>query len=150
MVKQSDEPKGNKILIVEDSPTQALHLHTLLESVGLEPSIAETGKEALEKSVENIPDLIILDVQLPDMNGFQIMKNLKLDYRTKDTPIIILSKHSGREEIALGLEIGVVEYIPKDVFADVVLLEVLRNMNFIKSVSTKSTDMALPSEKAAN
>lgn len=123
---------NKNILIVEDSPTQAMHLKTLLLDEGLVVFIAINGQKALEMAQDLKPDLILLDVQLPDINGFQVCQKLKANRETSKIPVIILTRHDDKEAMVLGKQIGVVEYIPKDAFADAVLLETLRQMNFIE------------------
>ena len=121
-----------RILVVEDSPTQALHMQTLLEEAGVEVLLAPDGVMGLEMAQEMLPDLIVLDVQMPGMNGFQVCRKLKVERATKDIPIIMFTRHDEQEAVVLGLQTGAVDYIPKDAFADAVLLETLRQMEFIK------------------
>lgn len=119
------------ILLVEDSPTQAAHLKSVLEGAGGSVFVAEDGLTGIKMAQDLKPDIVILDVQLPDINGFQVAQQLKDVKGTKDIPIIMLTKHKDNEASVLGKQIGVVEYIPKDAFADAVLLETLRQMKLI-------------------
>jgi CheY-like chemotaxis protein len=123
--------KRKKILVVEDSPTQAMHMQALLEREGLEVLLAPDGPTDLQVAQELHPDLIVLDVQMPGMNGFQVCKRLKSKRDTKDIPIIMFTRHDEQEAVLLGLQTGAVDYIPKDAFADAVLLETLRQMKII-------------------
>jgi CheY-like chemotaxis protein len=131
------EPAGTrdaskkKILVVEDSPTQALHTQALLEQEGLEVLLAYDGREGLQMARQLHPDLIVLDVQMPGMNGFQVCQQLKGEPATEDIPIIMFTRHDEQEAVVLGLQTGAVDYIPKDAFADAVLLETLRQMELI-------------------
>ncbi len=120
-----------RILVVEDSPTQALHTQALLEQEGLEVVLAPDGQTGLQMAQELRPDLIVLDVQMPGMNGFQVCRQLKEAQATEDIPIIMFTRHDEQEAVVLGLQTGAVDYIPKDAFADAVLLETLRQMQFI-------------------
>jgi DNA-binding response OmpR family regulator len=113
---------GKTILIVEDSVTQALHLQALLEETGLHVVWAQDGGTGLKMTSQVRPDLIVLDVQLPDMNGFQVCQDLKAQNDTRHIP----------EAVMLGLQTGVTDYIPKDAFADRVLVETLRQMGLVK------------------
>ena len=119
------------ILLVEDSPTQAAHLKSLLEEAGGCVHIAQDGQTGIKMAQELKPDIVILDVQLPDINGFHVSQNFKESKETRNIPIIMLTKHKDNEAAVLGKQIGVVEYIPKDAFADAVLLETLRQMKLI-------------------
>lgn len=127
----SELTNRKKILVVEDSPTQALHMQTLLEGEGVEVLLASDGQEGMQIAQEMLPDLIVLDVQMPGMNGFQVCRQLKSKQETKDIPIIMFTRHDEQEAVVLGLQTGAVDYIPKDAFADAVLLETLRQMKFI-------------------
>lgn len=120
-----------KILVVEDSPTQALHMQTLLEQEGLEVLLAHDGQTGLQIAQDLLPDLIVLDVQMPGLNGFQVCRQLKDMEVTTEIPIIMFTRHDDQEAVVLGLQTGAVDYIPKDAFADAVLLETLRQMRFI-------------------
>jgi len=80
-----------------------------------------------------LPDLIVLDLQMPDMNGFQVCRELKETPNTAQIPIIMLTRHDDTEAVVLSMQIGIVDYIPKDAFADAVLVETLRQMGLINS-----------------
>lgn len=125
-------PEADKtILIIEDSATQALHLQAILEKVGLRVVWAQAGKSGLSVARDKSPDLIVLDVQLPDMNGFQVCQHLKSQSDTRHIPVIMLTRHDDSEAMVLGLQTGVTDYIPKDAFADAVLIETLRQMGLV-------------------
>lgn len=130
----SENSKTTKtILVVEDSATQALHLQALLEEGGLQVIWAPDGQTGLSKARQTRPDLIVLDVQLPDMNGFQVCQDLKSQNDTRPIPVIMFTRYDDPEAVVLGLQTGVTDYIPKDVFADAVLVETLRQMGLMKS-----------------
>ncbi len=119
------------ILVIEDSATQALHLQAVLEDTGLHVMWAQDGQAGLKIAHEARPDLIVLDVQLPDMNGFQVCQHLKGQMDTRHIPVIMFTRHDDPEAVVLGLQNGVADYIPKDAFADAVLVETLRQMGFV-------------------
>ena len=119
------------ILVVEDSPTQAMHVQGLLEEHGVNVVLAVDGPEGVALAQSAAPDLVILDMQLPTMNGLEVCKALKAAPATADIPVILFTRHDDPELISLGLQSGVVDYIPKDVFADAVLAETLRQMGLI-------------------
>lgn len=121
------------ILLVEDSTTQALHLQLLLEGQGLRVTWANTGEAGVQMAHHMCPDLIILDLQMPDINGFQVCQQLKEIQHTAAIPIIMLTRHDDSEMVTHSMEFGITDYIPKDAFADVVLLETLRQMGLIVS-----------------
>ncbi len=133
MPERMNTHAGDKkaILVVEDSPTQAMHLQAVLEQEEVEVILAFDGKTGLELAQQLHPDLIVLDVQMPEMNGFQVCRQLKNTRATADIPIIMFTRHDEQEAVVLGLQTGAVDYIPKDAFADAVLLETLRQMKII-------------------
>lgn len=119
------------VLIVEDSPTQALHLRTLLEDAGLTVFVADNGETGIDYARRNHPRAIVLDLEMPGMNGLQVCMQLKKDRTTALIPVILLTHLDATEMVFRGLQIGAVEYIPKDAFADAVLLESFRQMGLI-------------------
>ena len=130
------EMARSTVLVVEDSPTQALHLQAILEQEGLQVALASDGRAGLEMAQQLQPDLIILDLQMPEMNGFQVCQQLKDQRLTASIPVIMFTRHDDHEAVVLGLQLGAVDYIPKDAFADAVLLETLRQMGLIAARAT--------------
>ena len=126
------QPETEKnILLVEDSTTQALHLRTLLEREGLHVVWARDGRQGVQQAQQLHPDLVVLDIQMPEMNGFEVSRMLKEGVKTADIPIIMFTRYDDAQSVLSGLETGAIDYIPKDAFAEVVLLETLREMGFI-------------------
>jgi len=117
------------ILIVEDSPPQALKIKLALESNGCEVFWAETGQGGLDIAQQKDLDLIILDIELPDTNGFEVCKRLKSDSNLAEIPVIMLTTRDHAEDVLSGLEVGAIDYIPKDAFAEAVLIETIKQMN---------------------
>ena len=134
----ADKSTASTILVIEDSPTQALHVQSLLERAGANVALAADGVEGIALARELCPDLIILDMQLPKMNGLQVCKALKSGSQTRHIPVIMLTRHDDPQMITLGLKSGIVDYIPKDAFADAVLVETLRQMGLIAASTTNS------------
>lgn len=123
---------GKKIaLIVEDSVTQAESLRAILTDNGLKVFCTLDGLSGLEKAREILPNLIIMDVNMPGMNGFEVAQALKDDPRTRNIPIVMLTSSDTPEAALMGLDAGAMDYIPKDVFATSVLLETMRQMGLI-------------------
>lgn len=105
--------KKATILIVDDTPQNLQLLGNIIYEQGYNVRIASSGDLAL-KSVSNLlPDLILLDIQMPDMDGFEVCKILKSDTLTKDIPIIFLTAVTDSEKILHGFELGAVDYITK-------------------------------------
>lgn len=123
--------KKKTILVVEDSVTQAEHLRVTLQEVGVNVICALDGPSGLERARQIHPDLIVMDVLMPGMNGFQVAQALKDDAATEDIPIVMLTSSDNPESAMMGLDAGAVDYIPKDVFAMTVLIETVRQMGLI-------------------
>ncbi len=126
---------GKVVLVVEDSPVQAFALVKLLEREGLSVLCAPNGVAGLEMARQSVPDLIVLDIHMPEMDGLEACRRLKQDAATAAIPVVLLTAYS--EPIALreGLEGGAVDFIPKDAFSDVVLLETLRQLGILPSAA---------------
>jgi CheY-like chemotaxis protein len=116
------------ILVVEDSATQAETLHIILKENGLNVICALDGPSGLKIAQAVYPDLIVMDVNMPGMDGFQVLQALKDDPSTADIPVVMLTSSSTPEAAMTGLTSGAIDYIPKDVFAMSVLVETIRQM----------------------
>jgi len=107
------EGKKIKVLIVEDDQMLLRALISKLEQDGFAISQATSGTEALETAKSELPDIILLDLLLPFMNGFEVLSNLKLDAKTRDIPVLILSNLGQAEEIKRGEGLGAAAYLVK-------------------------------------
>jgi DNA-binding response OmpR family regulator len=99
-----------KILLVEDEPSLQATIAYNLKKAGYETATASDGETALTLADERKPDLIVLDVMLPTMDGFEVCRNLR---RTSGVPIIILTARDGEIDRVVGLEIGADDYLTK-------------------------------------
>jgi len=102
-----------KMLVVEDEPSLQKLLEYQLKRIGHEIRVAPDGQQALEMVKSDRPDLVLLDVMLPVMGGFPVLKNLQDDKTTNDIPVIMLSSKGRQHDIAAGIEKGVFDYITK-------------------------------------
>jgi len=112
------------ILIVEDSRVQAEILRHILESRGYSTTIAENGKIALDLVSQKHPDLIISDVIMPVMNGYDLCKEIKKHEETRNIPLILLTALSDSKDVALALQSGADNFITKPYQADYLLTRV--------------------------
>ncbi|PID57164.1 hypothetical protein CSB45_08005 [candidate division KSB3 bacterium] len=103
-----------KILIADDSATIIQVVRFLLEAHGYEVIAASDGIEAIIKACETRPDLILLDIEMPKMNGYQVCRLLKSDDSTRDIPIIILTSRGQRKDRFWGLSTGADDFMTKD------------------------------------
>ena len=104
---------AKKVLVVEDETELVAALEVRLKTEGYEVIAAYDGEEGLNKAREEEPDLIILDIMLPKMDGFKVSRILKFDERYEHIPIIMLTAKTEQEDKALGDETGANEYITK-------------------------------------
>lgn len=103
----------SKILFIEDEPTLQKTLGDVLEKEGFEIKTAFDGKEGLEKAKEFKPDLILLDLILPKMDGFAVLREFKKDESLKATPVIVLTNLEGTSDVEKVLELGATTYLVK-------------------------------------
>jgi PAS domain S-box-containing protein len=118
----------NKILIVDDEPNNLDVLDNCLEEAGFEVRIANSGKTALKQAAYIKPDLILLDVMMPDMDGFETCLRLKQNQATQDIPVIFLTAKINPFEKVKGLEIGAVDYITKPFETEEVIARVNKHL----------------------
>lgn len=118
-------------LVVEDSTTEAENVCAILTEAGLQVVWAVNGPDGLQKAQEIHPDLIVMDVNMPGMNGFQVLQALKRDSECASIPIVMLTTSDTPEAAMTGFDAGAVDYIPKDVFAMSVLVETIRQLGII-------------------
>jgi len=102
-----------RLLIVEDDPDIANMLKIYFTSLDYEVEIAPRGKDALEKTRQGMPHLIILDIMLPDIDGYEVCRTLRMNTRTSHIPVIFLTQKDERSDKLQGLELGADDYITK-------------------------------------
>jgi CheY-like chemotaxis protein len=119
------------VLIVEDSPVQTLVLEHLLGQEGLEVLCAPDGRSGVEMARQHAPDVIILDIEMPEMNGFEVCRCLRENAQMADIPIVMLTAHSEVSMVMRGIDLGAIDFIPKDAFSEAVLLETLRQLHVL-------------------
>ncbi|MBU1165202.1 response regulator [Patescibacteria group bacterium] len=101
------------ILLVEDDEFLAELYATKLNLEGYEVLVASDGEKGFKTASDKIPDLILLDIILPKMDGFEILKKLKANKKTKDIPVILLTNLSQKDEVKKGLDLGANDYLIK-------------------------------------
>lgn len=104
---------AEEILIVDDMLPNRRILERIISGMGHKPVLASSGEEAIEAINKSIPGIILLDISMPGMDGFDLCRLLKDDVRTRDIPIIFISAFSGIEDVVKGFELGGVDYICK-------------------------------------
>ncbi len=106
-------PKPPRLLVVDDEPSILRLLRQRLESFGCQVITLTGGTDVLKTAREQMPDLIMVDVMMPDLDGFTVCQQLKEDPEVRDIPVVLLTARSEVESRIKGLEIGAHDYIPK-------------------------------------
>ncbi len=115
---------NNRILIVEDSPTQAAQLKYLLQAQGYEVTVAANGKEGLAAARTHKPTLIMADILMPVMDGYEMCRVIKVDKALTDVPVIMLTSLTDLGDVIRGLKAGADYYLTKPCADDIVLRRV--------------------------
>jgi DNA-binding response OmpR family regulator len=110
MPEESPTPR-RRILVIEDDPSISLGLRMNFEAEGYEVSVADDGRDGLDRAMREPWDALILDVMLPRLNGFEVVKHMRS--LGNDTPVLMLSAKSAETDKVMGLELGAEDYITK-------------------------------------
>lgn len=119
------------ILVVDDQPVNVQLLKRKLEREGIRVVAAFTGQEALEIVAKEKPDLILLDVMMPDMDGIDVCQRLQEKEETRSIPVIFITARSSKESKLEGLAVGAVDYITKPIDLDETLARVQTQLRFV-------------------
>ncbi len=111
---------GEKILIVDDVELNRLILEEIIKNMGCDPVLAENAKQALEIAVNSRPQLILTDISMPGMDGYELCKTLKSNKKTHDIPVIFISAFDNPQDIVDGFLIGGEDYITKPFVPEIV------------------------------
>jgi len=120
----------NRILIVDDDTSNLMELASILQP-DYKIYAVKDGTSALEKANEVLPDLILLDIIMPDMNGFEVLQELKISEKTKEIPVIFITGISDSEDEIKGLAAGAVDYMRKPLNDVIVKLKVRQQMQLL-------------------
>lgn len=121
-----------KILVVDDQPINVQLLKRKLEREGMAVATAYSGQEALNLVASDKPDLILLDVMMPEMDGIEVCQRLQADLETKSIPIIFITARTSKEGKIEGLGVGAVDYITKPIDLDETLARVQTQLRFVQ------------------
>ena len=113
-----------KVLIVDDEPFNVDYLEQRLEDLDYQIITAADGQEALDKIKSNQPDLILLDLMMPVLDGFAVLSEVKADPGLRDIPVIIISADHDSKSIVRGIKQGADDYLTKPVNADLLVKKV--------------------------
>jgi DNA-binding response OmpR family regulator len=124
-------PKNNKdikILLVEDDPFLLSMYSTKFEIEKFQVILADDGEKGLELAGSGKPDIILLDIMLPKMNGFEVLQKLKGDKKTANIPVILLTNLNQKNEVERGLSLGAEDYLIKAHFMPSEVVTKIKNI----------------------
>lgn len=121
----------SKILLVEDSPTQALQMKMLLESASHDVTCCDDGTAAVEQLASGTSELVITDLELPVMNGLELIRKMQADF--PDIPAVLVTGHGSERLAAEALQVGATGYVPKSMLDDMLLGTVEDVLGIVRS-----------------
>src|SRR5438034_7631542 len=104
---------ASSLLVVDDNSMNRIMLSRYITKLGYQATLVENGRQALEKLQGQPFDLVLLDVQMPEMDGYQVLEHLKADPRLRDIPVIMISAVEELESVVRCIELGAQDYLPK-------------------------------------
>src|SRR6266853_3800738 len=131
--KEQPAPEGVKILLVDDTPENLVSLEAALEGLGQDLVLANSGMEALRFLLEDDFAAILLDVKMPEMDGFQTAEMIRSRKRSRHTPILFLTAYRSDEQLIRGYAMGAVDFLFKPIVPEIlrskvgVFVELTRN-----------------------
>ena len=132
-IEKSELIKDSVVLIVDDIPENLQVLGNILSAYGLDIGVATDGLQALENVKFQKPDLILLDIMMPGMDGFEVCEKLKSNPETSNIPVIFLTAKSQTEDIVKGFEVGAVDYVTKPFNSAELLVRVFNHLELKKA-----------------
>lgn len=140
--------EGMKVLVVDDSPTNITIIRNILSDIDLDISVSPSGEVALDIAPKILPDLIIMDIMMPGIDGFEACRQLKANETTQDIPVIFISAKSETRDFIKGFSIGAVDYITKPFREEEVLARVhthlrLRKFSQVKDLSIEGLNFEI-------
>jgi DNA-binding response OmpR family regulator len=137
-----------KILVVDDEPDVVVIISRMLKGLGYDVITASDGEVALEKLKGEKPDLVTLDIMMPGMNGYEVLKSIRKDPETSHIPVLMVSVKDDKEDIVKGLEIGANDYMTKP-YQKTILLAKVRSLLKLKKMDDRIRDHSTTLEDEA-
>ena len=121
--------KGKKIVIAEDDKFISEMYIAKLSAEGFDVEYAQDGQEAIEKICEIQPDIVLLDILMPKLNGIEVLKRIRADKKVKNTPVIVLTNANEKDHISKAMEMGANDYLIKASFTpDEIVSKIKENL----------------------
>ncbi len=136
------DPRGFKVLLVDDEPRNLMVLSKILKKAGYAVSSAGDGREALDMVLSLDFDLVLLDVMMPEMDGFEVCRQLKLLPRYQEVPVIFITAKAQLESIVEGFELGAVDYVTKPFHARELLARVRTHLRLKQTTAELQVALA--------
>lgn len=127
-------PEPGTILIVDDTPANLAFLSDALDQVGYKVLVAANGYNAIDQLQYITPDLILLDILMPGLDGFETCKRLKTSHATRDIPVVFMTALDGTEDIVRGFDLGAVDYVTKPVDPQEVLARIATRLHCSRAI----------------
>lgn len=142
----------NKVLIIDDSKLELIAFAAAFESSGIKAVTTNEPLKALEIAAIEQPDYIVLDLYMPEKNGFELCRDLKIDERTADIPILFVTASDSIDDAIKSIHLGVIDYIHKPVSISSLVDQIIKH-NLVKNIKNAyqpmRDEMALFSRKYA-
>lgn len=119
----------HKILIADDQPENLKLIYIYLKKFNYDIVFAMNGNEVFDRIEDELPDIFLLDINMPEMNGYRVCEKLKQDDRTKDIPVVFVTASNQKDDIIKGLRLGAVDYITKPFVEIEVVLRIQTQLN---------------------
>lgn len=121
------DTKG-KILIVEDDRYISKMYQLKLSLEGYDVQVAENGKQGVDKVKEFMPDIMLLDILMPELDGFEVLKIVKADDATKNIPVLIMSNLGQEDHVEKGMKLGAIGYVVKSQYTPSKVVEKIKSV----------------------
>jgi PleD family two-component response regulator len=142
--------EASRVLIVEDQPSTAEMLASYFENQGYQVTAVAWGEDALEVAGDLTPDVVVLDIRLPDIDGYEVFRRLRAHRRTQHVPIIFLTEKKQHEEKLRGLELGAVDYLTKPFDIEELRLRVRYALDHANVQPSLDPTTGLPAQPASD
>lgn len=116
-----------RVLLAEDEPNIVESLTFLLDRAGFDVTVETDGRQALHTALQTMPDVLILDVMLPELDGYEVLRQLRADQRAKNLPVVMLTAKGQRQDREMALECGADLFITKP-FANSDVIGAVQNL----------------------
>lgn len=144
MDKDLQESEESRILLIDDNMQNLNLMGTMLKERGYQVTLAKDGIEGLRLAKKSFPDLILLDIMLPEPDGYEVCKKLKEDDQTKDIPVIFLTAKTSNEDLVRGFHVGAVDYITKPFNKEELFMRIKTHLDLKKAhdkISTQAEEL---------